>query len=209
MAITFSKYIPDVRAILRNKRHFLHRSQSLRKIFPVDPMVAYRRGRNLRDMLVHSKTRYLTGNRNRRKVENCGKECVICKRMYADSDLVAGAQEEHVTTYDRTIGCRSVNVVYGIWCDVCKYVCYVGETGDCLYTRVQNHLSSIRAVNPAIELPVRSHFCAPGHGVGDVRVVGLERVWSQNVEYRRIRERRWMNLLGTNGAVGGLNRRYG
>ena len=22
---------------------------------------------------------------------------------------------------------------YGIWCDVCKYVCYVGETGGCLY----------------------------------------------------------------------------
>ena len=43
----------------------------------------------------------------------------------------------------------------------------------------------------------------------DVRVVGLERVWRQNVEHRRARERRWMNLLGTHGAIGGLNKRYG
>ena len=92
---------------------------------------------------------------------------------------------------------------------VTRCVCYVGETGGCLYTRIQNHLSSIRADSPAVVLPVRSHFCAPGHSVSDVRVVGLERVWRPNVEYRRVRERRWMDLLGTNGAVHGLNKRYG
>ena len=209
MTITFSKYTPNVKAILRSKRHLLHRSQNLRKIFPVDPMVAYKRGRNLRDMLVHRKTRQLTYKRDDRKAESCGKECVICRRIYGDSERVVGARDGCVTTYDRTIGCKSANVIYGIWCDVCKYVCYVGETGGCLYTRVQNHLSSIRAVNPAVVLPVRSHFCAPGHNVSDVRVVGLERVWSQSVEYRRVRERRWMGLLGTNGTVGGFNKRCG
>lgn len=172
-------------------------------------MIAYRRGRNLRDMPVHSKTKYVTNNLNKRKAESCGKRCAICRRMYGDSERVTGAQNGCETTYDRTIGCRSVNVVYGIWCDVCKYVCYAGETGDRLYTRVQNHLSTIRAVNPAVVLPVRSHFCAEGHSVSDVRVVGLERVWSPNVEYRRVRERRWMELLGTNGVTRGLNKRYG
>ena len=209
MAITYSRYLPDIKAALRSKRHLLHRSQNLRNIFPLDPMVAYRRGRNLRDMLVHSKTRYTTSNRGTKRSESCGKGCVICRRMYDDDELVTGAQDGCVTTYDRTIGCRSVNVVYGIWCGVCKCVCYVGETGGCIYTRVQNHLSTIRADNPAVVLPVRSHFCAPGHSVSDVRVVGLERVWRQNVEYRRVRDRRWMNLLGTNGTVGGLNKRYG
>ena len=58
-------------------------------------------------------------------------------------------------------------------------------------------------------LPVRGHFCAAGHSVNDVRVVGLERVWRQHVEYRRVREKGWMNLLGTQGEVGGLNKKYG
>ena len=100
-------------------------------------------------------------------------------------------------TFDRTIGCRSVNVIYGIWCSACRYVRYVGETGGCLYTRIQNHLSSIRTSSPAVSLPVKHHFLAPGHNIDDVRVVGLEMMWSRDVEYRRAREKRWMNLLGT------------
>jgi len=209
MAITFSQYLPNIQAVLKSKRYLLHKSQRLSNIFPLDPMVACKRGRNLRDMLVHSKTRHTTSKREVESIENCGKGCVICKRMYAETERVTGAQAKCVTTYDRTIGCRSVNVIYGIWCGVCRCVCYVGETGGCLYTRVQNHLSSIRASNPAVALPVRSHFCASGHSINDVRVIGLERVWRQNVEYRRARERRWMHLLGTNGAVGGMNKRYG
>ena len=122
---------------------------------------------------------------------------------------MVGAQAGHVTTFDRTIGCRSVNVIYGIWCVYCKCVCYVGETGGCLYARIQNHLSSIRAISPATSLPVRRHFCSPGHSIDDLKVVGLERVWQQNVDYRRAREKRWMNLLGTQGAVSGLNKRFG
>ena len=129
--------------------------------------------------------------------------------MYRDAERVAGVSPGCVTTYDRTTGCRSENVVYGIWCDACKCVCYVGETGGRLYTRIQNHLSSIRAENPAVPLPVSSHFRSADHNVSDVRVVGLERVWRQNVEYRRARERRWISLLGTRVGGESLNKRNG
>ena len=63
MTITYSKYLPDMITLLRSKRHLLNRSQNLRTVYPSDPMIAYRRGRNLRDMLVHSKTRYATASR--------------------------------------------------------------------------------------------------------------------------------------------------
>ena len=210
MALTFSRHLPNIRDILRKKRYILHRSEKMRAVFPSDPMVAYRRGRNLKDMLVHSKTRGIISNRGtkERGRESCGKECVICRRMVTEDETIEGAQGR-MTTYDKTIGCKSVNVIYGIWCGVCKRVCYVGETGGCLYTRVQNHLSSIRAIDPVVSLPVRSHFGAPGHGIGDVKVVGLERVWRRSVDYRRVRERRWMYLLGTQGTADGLNKRYG
>ena len=154
-------------------------------------------------------TRVAISSGTERTVESCGKECVICRRMYRDDSKVVGMKPECVTTYDRTIGCRSMNVVYGIWCDVCRCICYVGETGTRLYTRIQNHLSSIRADDPIVPLPVRSHFRSAGHEIGDVKVVGLERVWRQNVEYRRARERRWMDLLGTHVGDAALNKRYG
>ena len=57
LALTYSRYLPNITAILKSKRHLLHRSERMASIFPSDPMVAYKRGKNLEDILVHGKTR--------------------------------------------------------------------------------------------------------------------------------------------------------
>ena len=128
---------------------------------------------------------------------------MICRRMYRKTDKVRGLTG--CCTYDRSIGCRTNNVIYGIVCEKCDVVCYVGETGGKLYTRVQNHLSSIRTGNT--ELDVGCHFNRGGHSLHDLSVVGLEKVWRSAVTYRRVREQRWVNLLGTNQEQGGLNKK--
>ena len=81
----------------------------------------------------------------------------------------------------------------------------MGETGTSLYARIQNHLSSIRCNR--LELPVARHFSVDGHSVGDIRIVGLERVWKNDVFYRRQRETRWIQLLGTDDGQSGCNKR--
>ena len=53
MVVTFSSFLPDIRAIIRKNRHILQRSDKLKKIFQIDPMVAFKRGSNLNDLLVH------------------------------------------------------------------------------------------------------------------------------------------------------------
>ena len=83
----------------------------MREIFPSGPIVTYKRGRNLRDLLVHRKTRGLVSKKGFGKSDSCGKESVICRRMYAGGDRVSGLLVGHVMTYDRTIGCKSVNVI--------------------------------------------------------------------------------------------------
>ena len=187
---------------MRKKRHLLNHSDNLKKIFKDDSLISYRRGRSLKDQLVHSKTkRIMTGGR--KGAQGCGKNCVICQRVYTETDLVRGPGM--TCTYDRTIGCKSSNVVYGIFCEVCECVCYVGETGDTLYTRSANHLSTIRTKKLSGEFPVAVHFNSDGHSIDDVKFVGLERVWCKDVVYRRLRERRWIDLLGTSQYQGGLN----
>ena len=202
MVLTYSSHLPDVRKILQKNRSILRGSDKLKDIFAQDPLVAFRRGRNLRDDLVHRKTRRAVCGEGRQGQENCGKNCVMCNRMYSGNGRVMGDTRE--CFYDRTIGCRSQNVVYGIWCDTCEKVVYVGETGGSIYTRVQNRLSSIRSASLAVELPVGRHFKSSDHSLDGLKVVGLERVWKENVDYRRVRESRWMQLLGTD-KCGGLN----
>ena len=205
MVVTFSSHLPDINMILNKKRHILHQSDRLKNIFPENSMVAYRRGRNLQDMLVHAKTKKLMRGEPA-GVQNCGKECVICRRMYISSDRIHGPnQAKGHCTFDKTIGCRSTNVIYGIWCNVCDCVCYVGETGGTLYVRLSNHLSTIRTKKTSQEYPVSIHFNSADHSIDNVKIIGLERVWSTDVNYRREREKRWMGLLKTSQQDGGLN----
>ena len=69
MAVTFSSFLPDIRAILRRNRHILQKSNKLKTVFQRDPMVAYKKGSNLKDLLVHNKTRKALGARGR---QDCG-----------------------------------------------------------------------------------------------------------------------------------------
>ena len=97
--------------------------------------------------------------------------------------------------------------MYGVMCNVCKCVIYVGETGGMLYQRLQNHMSSIRCRR--MEMEVAAHFNAPGHSITDVSFIGLEKVWKNWTAYRRVREQRWVEFLGTccKAGSGGLNKK--
>ena len=202
LVITYSNYLPSIRKVLKDKKHLLRHSEHLSDIFKRDSLVSYRRGRNLKDMLVHAKTKRLL--RGERGPQNCGKNCVICRRMFSESALIQGPSKSSCT-FDRTIGCKSFNVIYGVYCKVCHCLCYVGETGGALYARLANHLSTIRTNSSAMEFPVAGHFNSTGHSLDDILFVGLERVWKKEVIYRRLRERRWIDLLGTSRQQGGLN----
>ena len=109
MVITYSGFLPDIRAIIKKNRHILHRSDRMKEIFPKDPIVAYKRGSNLKHLLVHQR-------------QDCGGRCAICKVSYA-GETVPGAGS--VVHYDKSIGCKTSNLVYGIWCVQCSKVVYV------------------------------------------------------------------------------------
>ena len=46
----------------------------------------------------------------------------------------------HTCTYDKSIGCRSRNVVYGVFCEACDYVVYLRKTGCVLYQTAKSFL---------------------------------------------------------------------
>ena len=203
MVVTYSSCLPNINKILRSKRHILERSNDIKDIFNNNMFVSYKRGTNLGDLLVHRKTkRQVRGGVT--PSGKCGKNCCICRIVYCESSRIEGPSKLSCT-YDKTIGCRSSNIIYGIWCTVCQIVVYVGETGGTLYQRTQNHLSSIRCERQGME--VARHFNGEDHAVEDMRVIGLEKVRKNWVAYRRVREQRWMGLLGTLHCTGGLNKK--
>lgn len=204
--ITFSSHLPNINQILREKKAILTRSERLKSIYKDSGFASYKRGTNLEDLLVHKKTRDL-GRGKKIEVGNCGKNCAVCRVMYKQTERVTGPGCGSECTYDKTIGCRSRNVVYGIVCAVCKCVVYVGETGGMLYQRVQNHLSTIRCGRT--EMDVSAHFNGEAHSIADASFIGLEKVWKNWTTYRKVREQRWVGLFGTYRTAGsvGLNKK--
>ena len=136
------------------------------KYFYNNLFVSYKRGTNLGDLLVHGKTKRLAsiGVTSSGK---CGKNCCICRVMYCGANRIKGPRKLSCT-YDKTIGCKSCNVIYGIWRTVCQIVAYVGETRGTLYQRTQNYLSSIKCERQGME--VAKHFNGEGHALEDMRV---------------------------------------
>ena len=89
-------------------------------------------------------------------------------------------------------------MVYQITCNACS-VSYVGETGNQLRTRLNNHRSDIKHYN---DTQVARHFNGAGHSYADLRITILESGpfsddTSLETIYRRNCESKCITILNT------------
>ena len=195
--LTFSRALPHVGKILNKHHNILNRSPRLRQIFKQQPLCAFRRDKNLNDIMVHQKTaktikENMKDNRMEKRSGKCGRNCVICDRRKIGP--VKNKFGKIVQTNDG-ITCRTLNVIYGIHCTKCNYIVYVGETETMLKDRIQNHLSDVRGKNTV--KPVSIHFNSHGHSIQNLKFVGIEISRKNNVQYRRTRESLFIKMLNT------------
>ena len=173
LVLTFTKHLPDIGKVLRRHMGLLHKSERMQEVFKQPPMAAYRRDHNLQDILVHGKLR----KDMMRQRQACGPQCRVC---------AIKTDNEHI--------CPERDVIYGLWCTVCKKTVYVGETGRQLKERLEEHLRDIRLNR---DKAVSFHYNSKGHSVENVRVTLLEKVYGQSKSLRLIREAAWIDKLGT------------
>lgn len=63
-----------------------------------------------------------------------------------------------------------------------------------MYERFQNHLSSIRRMK---EDPISNHFNVKGHTINDVKIVGIEKMKTRDIHFRKVRESFWIQKMKT------------
>ena len=124
--------------------------------------------------------------------QECGTSCAICKYI-EKSDTFQDVKGNKYVMNDH-IDCKSSNIIYGIRCQQCCELIYVGETGVTLFERFQNHISSIKNRH---NQPIPNHFNSENHGVGDLRILGIEKVKQNNIFLRKSRETFWIKKLDT------------
>ena len=163
----------------------------MRKVFEKAPLAAFRRDANLQDILIHSKHRKSFA-KGKDGTQKCGRNCVMCKHMA--EDITHRSLDGKEYTFKDKVNCKTSNIIYGIKCDHCGKIVYVGETGTSIYERFQNHLSSIRRMK---DDPVANHFQEGEHMLRDVKIIGIEKMKTRDIHFRKVRESFWIQKLKT------------
>lgn len=150
---------------------------------------AYRRNRNLRDLLVRAKLPSLTAVKPQ-----------LLDKHFCTLEYVRNCDNGVVYLLKQRFTTRLKNCIYLIFCNGCG-IKYVGETRNSLATRMVQHRYNIRHGKEA-DTPLVGHFLR--HGLDSLRIAGLQHneLWTD--KNRKRAERQWIYRLGTR-EPGGLN----
>jgi hypothetical protein len=130
LVITYSKALPNIHDILRKNMIILNQSDKMKKVFNQPPIVSFRRDKNIKDILVHRKHNLQFYNKHN-GCKRCGKNCALCKYLLESTTFEDNGG--HTFMIQVNINCRSVGVIYCIFCTKCNRNIYVRQTGDTLY----------------------------------------------------------------------------
>jgi hypothetical protein len=142
---------------VRHQLKDIEKSETLAKLFPEPPVVAFRRPKSIKDTLVRaavSRPSTTVG-----QCKSCGdKRCKCCLQLQH-------AQVFHSKTTGKeykifcNVSCKTPNVVYLLDCHVCGSQ-YVGESVQPFNKRMNGH--SLSDLTKKTLLPVSQHFVSPG-----------------------------------------------
>lgn len=166
LVLTFTSNPPNVNQILKKHYNILQQSDRLSKIFSDPPRVVYRRAKNIKDYLVHSKDR----NTQQFGCRPCGKSrCLVCKHMQTAREAVS-THSNFKFSVRGSFDCDSSNLVYLLECGVCNMQ-YIGQTDTAFRLRFNNHRSHTKTLP---NLPLSRHLATQKHSFDDIKVTLLQ-----------------------------------
>ena len=179
-------------AVLKKHFHLLQNDRYAKDIFTSTPIVAYRRPRSLKNILVKSD---LTIEMSPRKQENVTKacnrsKCKLCKSI-ASTGTITNSKKGIRITAENGGTCQSTNLIYAAICTRHDIVC-IGQTGATLSSRFNRHRHDIK--NRPDNSEIAEHF-HENHDVDDLRVMILQTGLSKSEEQREFYEDRWICRL--------------
>ena len=179
--------------ITKNFLPVLHASSHLKKAIPEQPVVAFKRPKNLRDLLVHAKLKP-TQLSPAQGTTACGSSrCLTCQHVKKDTSIRSTSTGQSFRVR-ATATCKTEHVIYLIECNLCNKQ-YVGETKNPLHIRLNGHRHDIQ--HKKREKPVGAHFSGTGHSLKKLKILVLEEMRNKDDLLRKYRESFWIKELNT------------
>ena len=174
----------------------------LREVFPLPPLVAYKRPKNIRDKIIRSKIPTTAQKRPKRVVPGMSRcnNCPICP-FVREGRYVKSTATNYTVEVNRQVNCQTKNIVYCITCAQCN-IQYIGESERTLQERFSEHRGYV--VNEKVNKTTGEHYNSKGHKVSDMHITILEKIFSSDTAFRKEREK--FHIMKMNTRYKGLNR---
>ena len=181
--------------ILRKLHVILTFDNDHQRVFEDVPLVGFRRGKSLKDILVRAKVPPLEGIKG--KSESCsGKRCGVCPYIQNTSEFTSKEGKKY-NIRKPNLNCNSTNVVYLLSCKTCG-VQYVGSCATKFRYRFNNYKScnDRHFLKTVPQQNLHNHFDLPGHNAfSDFSFTLIDQ--GENENCVRKRERFWQYKLKT------------
>ena len=152
LCITFHPNLKIVPKILRQNLVLLTESPTTEHFKARRIITAFRKGKNLRQMLVKSDIKVTP----KKEIGSfpCGEKCKLCKYIQK-TNKVHSKDGSYLFKIKTHLNCKSISVIYLISCLNCG-IQYIGQTGNSLRERMYGHFNDVTNENPY--KPVSAHF---------------------------------------------------
>ena len=194
-AIEFDPRLPSIPNIIRKHWRTMTADPYLAEVFPLPPLVAYKRPANVRDKIIRSKIPPLAPNRPKREMPGmtpCN-NCPICPFVKRGKQVKASATNYSVDL-DRKFTCQDKNVIYCIECDLCNSQ-YIGESERSLQERFSEHKGYV--ANHHLNKATGNHFNLRGHQIHHMKVTVVEKIRNFDPRFRKTREKMFIEKFNT------------
>ena len=162
--LTYHPRLRMLGSVLKRHFHLLQTNERLRKAFQEPPMIAFRRLKNLKDILVRTRTNEM--DREPDEVKRCGSgRCKCCPHLQETKKFSIKGREHEVRCGG---SCKSTNIIYGVKCARCEQW-YVGETCMKLHERLNQHRYSTNklkrggSLDKSNDTGLAEHFAQEDH----------------------------------------------
>lgn len=193
LVVTYNPAFNQIKSIISKHIHIITSDPQLSQIFDSPPMAAFRRPRNIRDILVNARVNNIETSSITGCTKCTSKKCAVCPFLEEStkfSSVVTG-ESFPITSH---IHCKSSWIIYLISCKRCGLQ-YVGKTSTTLYTRFTNTKSDIKGKKK--KLPIVDHFNLQNHSIDDISLKGIESIHKKTEHIIRKRESYWIAKLRT------------
>ena len=191
LVATFHPALPSItKTVQTHWQVMVDQSSRLKRCFKLPSMVAYKRPKNLRDLLVRAKLSTRTSSRRKNGFTHCSRLCYAC--IQCEKATTHSCHRTRRTwNISSPLNCESRNVIYKIGCKKCRFFVYIGETERRFCDRLTDHRGYVS--RKVLNHPIGHHFNQEGHDITDMIPLPIEKVYPEGDDLlRKRREKLWI-----------------